>query len=498
MARIMTILDEIARSRQQDVPLIREILNNGLLAAQTQNRQKLSSMLDYELGISVISELKPGSPSKGQLIKIDSTMTTDLKRITTPTVKNIREKVIAMIDGGARAISVLTEPIRFSASFGNLLKVCELIGENVPILLKDFIISEEQIRLGKLCGASNALLIASICDPLRLAKIMKKHDLEPLVEIHDESDLDRIKVLKDSDIKIVIGINNRNLKDLSTSFIPTYKLISEVHKIFGNTQPVITESGISDRGDIIELSRLDVNGALVGTIIMKSNIKNKVKELVGNSQPFIKICGVTDSDILTIFPRNIVTAFGVIVDVPTSPRNITTSEAKDLFEKSPKYLQRTIVTKGKTIDEVLKLNEMIKPDLIQVHLKNYAFVEQLPKKLYKKLLVPIKMNTLGVEKTIKTINSLPPSVFGIVLDSSEGSGQLIDLNHAKQIVKSCKKYKIILAGGISERNVNYIYNEVQPFGIDVSSSLEENKGKKSPALVQNYIHKIKKIKKSYF
>ena len=79
----------------------------------------------------------------------------------------------------------------------------------------DFNISKAQLELGKQCGASNALLITSICNPLEMFDLMHEVGLEPLIEIHDEGDLDAIKLLKNSMKSFVIGINNRNLKNLT-------------------------------------------------------------------------------------------------------------------------------------------------------------------------------------------------------------------------------------------------------------------------------------------
>ena len=324
----MTILNELANSRKQDLDEINEIVKalSFDINNHSSGRKPLSSTLKDLYRIGIISELKPGSPSKGMLLN-SKIKKNDKFGIMETTVGDIDLIINSMIAGGIVGISVLTEPRSFFGSFGNLQAVSKIAPLDIPILLKDFIVDESQMKLGKICGASNALLIASICEPLEIANLMVKNGLEPLVEIHDEEDLKKITPLKDSGLQFIIGINNRNLKDLSTSFNPTYDLVPKVREIFGNDQIIITESGVHTRGDMVELGRLGVKAALIGTSIMQGFIKKKVKELLGLNPPFIKICGISSNDTLKYINKPLVSAFGTIVDVPQSPRNISSNKA---------------------------------------------------------------------------------------------------------------------------------------------------------------------------
>ncbi|MCP4762463.1 MAG: hypothetical protein GY870_11835 [archaeon] len=493
----MTILHEIADSRRRDLPTIQQVIRDfNDSDIDRKNRTKLSEAFRSIHSMGIISELKPGSPSKGKLLKSVESNSSNINPMDV-TIGGINEKIDSMIRGGALAISVLTEPRRFYASYGNLKEVAKITPPHIPILLKDFIIDESQLILGKKCGASNALLIASICDPLVMANKMIKNGLEPLIEIHDEEDLYKIKSLKKINFQFVIGINNRNLHDLSTSFTPTFNLAPKIQEIFGKEQPIITESGIFKRRDMIELGRSGVKAALVGTSIMQSNIFEKVRELLGNKPPYIKICGITEKIAFQFLKDPIIDAIGFIVEVDSSVRNLKLKEANDLFRSSPKNLLRTMVTKGKSIEDLLKLIMSIQPDLIQNHFKDpNSDIRKIPVELIPKFIIPIRTAKLGLEKSVEIINKLPKSIFGILLDSSEGSGKLINQEMAKKIVELCPQYKIIIAGGITPENVGNIYNEIKPFGLDVCSSLEIMGGVKDPKKIKLFLEEIKKILKN--
>jgi indole-3-glycerol phosphate synthase/phosphoribosylanthranilate isomerase/anthranilate synthase/indole-3-glycerol phosphate synthase/phosphoribosylanthranilate isomerase len=459
-------------------------------------RLALSSVL-RDLGtMGVISELKPGSPSKGQLLdklNLESRSNDILKS----TVTDIEGKISAMILGGACAFSVLTEPRRFSASYGNLVEVSRIAPKQYPILLKDFIIDESQIQLGKLCGASNALLIVSICDPEEMCEIIVRNGIEPLVELHDESDLQKIKPLKDSGLNFVIGINNRNLRDLSTSFKPTYNLVSKIRKMFGENQLIITESGISTRGHMVELSRLGVKAGLVGTSIMQSNITEKIRELLGFKSPFIKICGIKHAETFKSFMSNNgknLTAFGIIVGVETSPRNLSFKQAKNLFSTAPKHLMRVLVTKNKNPKEIMEYFTKLKPDLIQNKYKDTKKdVSSFPKEILNKLIVTISRHNLNAYETADLIKDLPTDIYAALLDSSEGQGKSIDLSFAEKVVELCSNRRIIIAGGITPENLEKAYLRVEPFGMDACSSLEIAKGVKSDEKIQNFLIAAQKL-----
>lgn len=494
----MTILEEIAESRRQDIPNLKRIIEefrDQTVAPDQHTRKKLSEIFNENPRIGIISELKVKSPASGLLLNSQNVpVQLSFNDIMVPTCNNIQNIIDQMVTGGVYGISIITEPRYFMGSFGNLFQACKRVPRTIPVLLKDFVIDESQIELGAICGASNGLIIPSICEPLKIIKSMEKHGIEPLIELHDEDDL-RIAIdLKNAGFNFVIGVNNRNLKDLSIDLSITRKLVPEIRKRFGSNQSIITESGISHRVEMIEMSRNGINAALIGTSIISSNISNKIYELLFGTKPFVKICGITNEQIFEKVDFNGVSAIGVILNVPKSIRNISIEKAKLIFAKCPPYLQRVIVTKDKSLDEIMKYNEFLNPDLIQCNINELITnPKAVPSIIRGKLLYSIRLSEFGVSKTIQLIKSLPEDIFGIILDSSEGEGTLLDISSVKEVISSCNNVRIVIAGGISSRNIIDIYEKAYPFGIDASSSLEKIKGIKDPEMIFEFVEKIKQI-----
>ena len=203
--------------------------------------------LEDNTGLKIISEIKPASPSKGVIV---SNLNKQQDLIMGITLPNLDKIIREMIIGGARAISVLTEPRKFFGSYGNLFFTHRAIPLSIPLLLKDFITEECQLELGALCGASNALLIAALGDPIRKLRNYQKFGLEPLIEVHDSEDLELIAELAHSDENFIIGVNNRNLRDFSIDLHRTIELVPEICEKFGEDQPIISESGLESRNDL--------------------------------------------------------------------------------------------------------------------------------------------------------------------------------------------------------------------------------------------------------
>ena len=198
-------------------------------------------------GLSLIAEFKRSSPSSGEIRPGAS----------------VADVCAAYERGGAAALSVLTEETRFSGSLDDLRAARSASG--LPILRKDFMVDTYQLYEAAVNGADAVLLIvAALGDELldRLYAEARLLDLDCLVEVHDEEDLDRALEL-DAD---VLGINNRNLKDLSVDLEVTDELITDVPA--GKT--VVAESGYDRHEQIVELERIGVDAVLVGESLMRT------------------------------------------------------------------------------------------------------------------------------------------------------------------------------------------------------------------------------------
>ena len=207
---------------------------------------------------NIIAEIKKKSPSAGEII-------TNYKP---------EEIAVQYEQSGVGAISILTENNFFGGNIDHLSSIHNTI--KIPILRKDFIIDEYQIYESKVYKADAILLILAILtnDQIKdYISIAKEIGIDCLIEVHSISELERA-------IKInypIIGINNRNLKNLSIDTNNTLKLIKQIPKKF----IIVGESGIKNKEDITHYNDQNIFNFLIGESILKStNIDEKIKELL--------------------------------------------------------------------------------------------------------------------------------------------------------------------------------------------------------------------------
>jgi indole-3-glycerol phosphate synthase len=198
-------------------------------------------------GINVIAECKRRSPSKGVL-----------RREYDPA-----SLAAAYAAAGAAAISVLTEPTFFDGSLDHLKAVRQVV--EVPILRKDFIVSEYQLLEARAAGADAVLLIVAALRPVEL-KVLHDHatrmGLDVLVEVHDGVEL---AIAVDAGARI-IGVNNRNLRTLEVNLDASDELIAGMP-----AQVVaVSESGLRTAEDILRLRSRGYRAFLVGERLMAS------------------------------------------------------------------------------------------------------------------------------------------------------------------------------------------------------------------------------------
>ena len=170
---------------------------------------------------------------------------------------------------GAQAISVLTDVDFFQGSLLYLLQVREAV--DLPVLRKDFIIHELQIREAGVHGADAILLIAAILDKHQLRDFQAcacESGMDILVEVHNERELD-LALAADSRL---IGINNRNLNDFSVDIETTFRL----KKRIPSDIPVVSESGLKTRDDMSRLRDEGITAALIGETLMRAGTDGDV------------------------------------------------------------------------------------------------------------------------------------------------------------------------------------------------------------------------------
>jgi indole-3-glycerol phosphate synthase len=205
----------------------------------------------------IIAEVKKASPSLGDInVKVDA-------------VSQAKKYEAA----GAGAISVLTDEKFFKGSFNFLKDVAGNV--NLPVLCKDFIISEKQIDMAYRFGADVILLIVKALrekDYKRLFDYAKSLGLYILTEIHEISEM---KIVEKYPVDI-LGVNSRNLETLEIDKQKAAKIIKDID----NKYFKIAESGIDCVEDAIMFKSAGAKGFLIGSYLMKSNSpEDKIKEI---------------------------------------------------------------------------------------------------------------------------------------------------------------------------------------------------------------------------
>jgi len=210
---------------------------------------------------TLITEIKFSSPALGSIRKVSNPV--DIAK--------------QMINGGASALSVLTQPFLFDGSPELFMNVRKQV--DVPIVMKDITINKVQIDAAKKIGADYFLLIQSIFDKNMASDINGMIDyghelgLKVLVEAHTKQEFEN-SCKTNADL---IGINNRNLDTLKIDLNTTKEILENSEK----EKLIISESGISNPDDIRFLHKYGADAYLVGSNIMKAdNIQQAVQNLV--------------------------------------------------------------------------------------------------------------------------------------------------------------------------------------------------------------------------
>ncbi len=255
----MTVLDEIIAGVKEDLSLRKALVPN-LDEQVVKTLKPIDALTKFVPGtLHVIAEVKRASPSKG-----------DLAEIVDP-VSLARDYVA----GGATAISVLTEGRRFKGSLADFKAVRAAV--DVPMLQKDFVVDKYQIQEGYINGGNLFLLIVAALGDSDLHSFFEYGQslgLRALVEVHNQEELDRAKALNPS----FIGVNSRNLKDLSVDFQTFEKLIPQID----SSIIAVAESGIASRTETKRLEVLGAKAILVGeTLVRSHNPIEMIRELRG-------------------------------------------------------------------------------------------------------------------------------------------------------------------------------------------------------------------------
>ncbi|MBW3565523.1 MAG: indole-3-glycerol phosphate synthase TrpC [Acidobacteria bacterium] len=242
------ILDRIVTGTRRDLDRLTEAERERIhhaAAAKGKGDHRFRRALE-EPGIRIIAEIKAASPSAGTI------------------AGEVDPEAIARryAEGGAAALSVVTEPHHFR---GSRDWIPEAKKSDLPVIMKDFVVDPVQIDRGFLAGADAILLLASILDETRLRELRQRIEtlgLDALVEVHDEKELD----LALSSGAPIVGVNNRNLR----TFEVDLRTAERIARRIPPDVVMVAESGIHTRRDIERLEAAGYRAFLVGEALMRA------------------------------------------------------------------------------------------------------------------------------------------------------------------------------------------------------------------------------------
>lgn len=456
------ILEKIVQDKRQEIAQRKETLPlatfiDGLTPSDRSFYEALA-----QPSAGYILECKKASPSKG-LIRADFDL----------------DAIIAAYGPYAACISVLTDEKYFQGKFDYLEYVRARVSQ--PVINKDFFIDPYQVYLARYHNADAILLMLSVLDDSQytaLAELAESLQLDVLTEVSNEQEVHRAVALKAS----IIGINNRDLRDLSTDLATTEKLVPLI-KLAKHPCLIISESGIYSHQDVRRLAPL-VDGFLVGSALMaKDDIPRAVKQLLyGN----IKVCGITRSEDAAVVAAS-GASFAGLIFYDQSKRYVTLAQARNITQDVPFAYVGVFV--NAPVDVVVKYAHNLNLAAVQLHgQEDQAYINQLRVALSPDCQIWLAQGvSQGVQQKLPTLAE--GSVDKFVLDcqigqQSGGTGQTFDwqLLHNPQL-DTVGKDRIILAGGINPQNIQEAAR-LGLGGIDLNSGVESAPGIKSTMKIQ--------------
>ncbi|WET13622.1 bifunctional indole-3-glycerol-phosphate synthase TrpC/phosphoribosylanthranilate isomerase TrpF [Yersinia intermedia] len=370
--------------------------------------------------------------------------------------------IAAVYKNYASAISVLTDEKYFQGSFDFLPLVSAAVTQ--PVLCKDFIIDAYQIQLARFYQADAILLMLSVLDDDRyrqLAAVAHSLNMGVLTEASNAKELDRAIALGAK----VVGINNRDLRDLSISLDRTRELAPRLPK--GVT--VISESGINNYQQVRELSHF-ANGFLIGSALMSEPDLNAAvrRVLLGEN----KVCGLTRAqDAAAAYHAGAV--YGGLIFVGSSPRYVDIAKARTVISGAP--LKYVGVFRDAKIETVQQTAERLSLAAVQLHgQEDQSYINQL------RAILPASCQ---IWRALRVDDAVPQRnlqhVERYVLDHGNGgTGQRFDWS----LLAGQPLDNVLLAGGLSADNC-CAAAQLGCAGLDFNSGVESAPGIKDPQLI---------------
>ncbi|MFU2079901.1 bifunctional indole-3-glycerol-phosphate synthase TrpC/phosphoribosylanthranilate isomerase TrpF [Avibacterium endocarditidis] len=395
-----------------------------------------------------ILECKKASPSKG-LIRAEFNL----------------DEIAQVYKHYAAAISVLTDEKYFQGDFAYIAQVRDQVSQ--PVLCKDFMISPYQVYLARYHQADAILLMLSVLDDdtyVQLANLSHELGMGVLTETSNQQELERAIALGAK----VIGINNRDLHDLSVDLGRTPPLARQIPA----DRIAISESGIYSHQQVQQLKPY-VNGFLIGSSLMGSlDLNNAVRAVIFGEN---KVCGLTrPQDVQAVYQQG--GLYGGLIFAENSKRKLSLRQAQELVTQAP--LRFVGVFQNQEIDFIVKIATQLNLFAVQLHgSENAEFITQLRSllpaqcQIWQAVSVPLEKQSAVQIEPISQVDRY-------VLDSQlahqqGGTGQAFDWS----LIPAEIKDNAMLAGGINQENLALALSQ-HCLGLDINSGAESSAGVK--------------------
>jgi indole-3-glycerol phosphate synthase/phosphoribosylanthranilate isomerase len=340
-----------------------------------------------------------------------------------------------------------------------------------PLLHKDFIIDSYQIYLGRHCGADAVLLMLSVLDDdtyRSLSATAAELNMTVLTEVSNEEETLRAVALNAE----LIGINNRDLRDLSTNLDTSFQLA----KLVPQDRILVSESGIYTNQQVRHLAQV-ADAFLVGSSLMaQADLAAATRKLVLGEH---KVCGLTRAeDAAAAFAGG--AYYGGLIFYPPSPRNVTPEQAAAVQQAAPQLHYVGVFVNAEPA-EVAQLAYSLKLSAVQLHGDEDD--------RYISALKPLLPDACQIWKAYRIKDHLPSfSALAerILLDAYHptqhgGSGFCFDWQLLKTLPSS---QPVMLAGGLNHENC-VVAAKLPVAGLDFNSGLESAPGIKDAAKIRS-------------
>ncbi|MGR5410783.1 bifunctional indole-3-glycerol-phosphate synthase TrpC/phosphoribosylanthranilate isomerase TrpF [Vibrio sp. PNB22_8_1] len=392
-----------------------------------------------------ITECKKASPSKG-LIRDDFDL----------------DYIASVYNHHADAISVLTDEKYFQGNFDFLPRVRNQVKQ--PVLCKDFMVDTYQVYLARHYGADAVLLMLSVLNDAEYKALEEAaHSLNMgiLTEVSNEEELHRAVELGAR----IIGINNRNLRDLSTDLNRTKALAPTIRKLAPNAT-IISESGIYTHQQVRDLAQY-ADGFLIGSSLMaEDNLELAVRKITLGEN---KVCGLTHpDDSAKVYQAGAV--FGGLIFVEKSKRAVDLEKARLTMSGAP--LHYVGVFQNHDIDFVASIVTSLGLKAVQLHgEEDQNYVNQLRAELPSSTEVWKAYGVADAQPILLSENIDRHLLDAQIGNQTGGTGQVFDWSLIGD------PGQIMLAGGLSPENAQQAA-KLGCLGLDLNSGVESTPGRK--------------------